>query len=148
MAHTPQYPSQYKILVSIFKTNPRISPKDRNAIKGALRRAFARSELHHSIVNAAIVPHSDPSRPKVKKWAKCNVCGVLDAKSYMVVDHIEPIIKIESHFEDMSVDEVINRLWCKESGLQAICDECHNDKSEREREQRKPYKKPRMKKKS
>ncbi len=64
----------------------------------------------------------------------------------MVVDHIDPLVPIESHFEDMSIDTSIRRLWCDVSNLQAACPDCHDEKSDVERQLRKPFKKPRKKK--
>lgn len=117
--------------------NERITPKDRNAIKGALRRVFSRSDLHRKVIEASIIKHSDPSRPRVKSWCKCNVCKKPEAKSYVVVDHIDPLIPVNQAFADMSLDVVVDRLWCEENNLQAICPACHDGKSASERKERK-----------
>lgn len=118
---------------SVFITNKRITPKDRNAIKGAIRRAFSRSELRKSVLKDAEIEHSDPKRPRVKKWCYCAVCGVVEAKSYLQVDHIKPVIPNNTSFEGLGVDETVNRMWCVKSNLQAICDTCHTLKTKRER---------------
>lgn len=120
--------------------NDRITPKDRNAIKGALRRAFSRSELHRRVIEASVVVHSDPTRPRVKTWCLCNVCKKPDAKSYMAVDHIDPLIPVDQAFADMSLDTVIDRLWCEQINLQVICQLCHDIKTAREKEERKQSK--------
>ncbi len=133
--------------MGVLKQNPRISPKDRNAIKGALRRAFARSDLHKDVLNSAIVKHSDGNRLRVKTWAVCAICKQKDAKSYFIVDHIEPCIPINNHFEDMSLDETVDRMWCVRENLQAICESCHDAKTAIERKAREPFKKPRAKRK-
>jgi 5-methylcytosine-specific restriction endonuclease McrA len=112
--------------------NPRVNKREQGLLKGALRRVFARSELRNKVLKAAIVKHSDSSRPRVKTWVKCKECGKLEAKSYMVVDHIDPLIPLNSSFEEMSVDEVINRLWCDEKNLQVLCKDCHNIKTKQE----------------
>lgn len=118
-------------------TNPRITPKDRNAIKGGLRRAFARSELHHKIIQDSIIDHVDLNRPRVKVWCRCNACKGPEAKSYMVVDHILPLIPTSTSFADMLLDEVMNRLWCEVTNLQTICPGCHEAKTKLEKEERK-----------
>jgi 5-methylcytosine-specific restriction endonuclease McrA len=121
--------------------NPRVTPKDRNAIKGALRRAFSRSELHKAVIEASIVEYSDPKRPRVKKWARCNMCKKPEAKSYMVVDHIDPVIPVGKTFEEIGADETIDRLWCERNNLQSCCVSCHNLKSQKELKARKEAKK-------
>lgn len=127
--------------------NPRITPKELNAVKGALRRVFSRSALRKKVLRDAVIQHSDPNRPKVKTWVRCAVCKTPDAISYFEVDHISPVVPIDKHFEDMSLDDALNRLWCEINNLQAICVYCHLQKSSLERKQRKPYAKPRAKKK-
>lgn len=121
--------------------NPRLTKKDWNLIKGAIRRVFSRSELRKKILDAAIVKHSDVNRPKVKTWVRCNVCMLPDAKSYMVVDHIEPVIPVHGSWEHMSSDTLIDRMWCEEFNLQSICPMCHLKKTALEHKARKAYKK-------
>lgn len=125
-----------------MKNNPRITAKDRGLIKGAIRRAFARSDLHKQAKALARVEHYDPNRPRVKKWSKCKGCGRLVPEYTTVVDHILPIIDVASSFEDQSLDETVNRTWCDISLLQVLCDEpCHKKKTDFEKEQRKKNKK-------
>lgn len=54
----------------------------------------------------------------------------------MQVDHIDPIVPTDSALESMSWDTVIDRTWCEEHNLQAICIECHEEKTKQERKQR------------
>lgn len=117
------------------------SPKDRNSIKGAIMRAFARSELHHSILNAAVVKHSDPSRPRVKTWCLCAGCKLPEAKSYMAVDHIIPKILVNSSLAEMTWDELVANTWCNSANLQALCHKCHDIKTKAENSERKRIKK-------
>lgn len=123
--------------------NPKLTPKDRGLIKGAIRRAFARSALHQKVIRDAIVQHSDPDRPRVKTWCKCAICGKPEAKSYIVVDHIEPVIPLNSSFEEMSLDEAVDRTWCDEKNLQVVDSTCHSAKSKLESKERKKYKQER-----
>lgn len=123
-----------------MKNNNRITARDRNAIKGAIRRAFSRSELRNSIIEASKVVHSDPNRKAVKNWCLCNVCKKPEAKSYMTVDHIVPIISYNSSFEEQGADLTIDKLWCNPLNLQAICPACHNAKTLIEKQQKKTYK--------
>jgi len=49
-----------------------------------------------------------------------------------VVDHIEPVIDpAKGH---TTWDEVINRMFCEEDGLQVMCHECHTIKTQEEKE--------------
>lgn len=116
--------------------NPRITKKDRGLIKGAIRRVFSRSTLRNQVIAEALVVHSDPERPRVKNWCLCNVCKKPEAKSYMAVDHLSPVIPVDRSFEEMALDEVVDRLWCAKENLQAICPTCHDEKTKQERKQR------------
>ncbi len=102
-----------------------------------MRRAFSRSELRRKVIEASIVVHSDPQRPRVKVWVRCNVCKEPEAKSYMAVDHILPLVPTDTTFADMSLDVVADRLWCEENNLQPICPACHKIKSAIEAKERK-----------
>lgn len=124
-----------------MKNNPRITAKERGLIKGAIRRAFARSDLHRQVVDASRIDHSDPNKPRVKKWSRCNVCKSPVPTYLVCIDHIEPIIAVDSSFEDQGADITIDRTWCIVEKLQAICPACHDVKSSIEREHRKKNKK-------
>lgn len=116
--------------------NPRLSPKDHNAIKGAIRRAFARSDLHKKIMDAATIEHVDPARPRCKKWVRCATCRHPSPKWSSEVDHIDPVIPIDKTLAEMSLDEVASRTWCEESNLQVLCETCHDEKTAKERQAR------------
>jgi len=120
-----------------FKDNPRITAKERNNIKGALRQAFSRSDLRRSIINKTIdKDYFDRDRIRVKTWSKCTLCERMTPKSYMVVDHINPVVPVTSSFEEMSLDDFIDALWCEPSNLQACCNDCHAAKSSSENKER------------
>lgn len=121
--------------------NPYVTPKERNLIKGALRRVFSRSELRRQVVQLTVVKHEDSKRPRVKTWCKCPQCLEFIPRSYMVVDHIQPIIGTKESLENLSWDTVINRLWCNNNNLIALCNDCHDKKTKRENEERRKFKK-------
>lgn len=116
---------------------------------GALRRVFARSDLHREVLQASIVEHSDPSRPRVKTWSRCNKCQKPEAKSYMDVDHINPVtpltISTKDFIASLTLDEMKDILWCDKNNLQVLCPACHNEKSKLENATRRLYKKGKLK---
>lgn len=121
--------------------NSRISKKEWGLIKGALRRVFSRSDLRRSVIEAAIIDHNDPSRPKVKTWCICAICKLPEAKSYMVVDHILPVVPVDRSLEDMTPTELVDHLWCDKSNLQCCDLTCHKIKSKVENKERRLAKK-------
>lgn len=119
--------------------NPRLTAKDRGLIKGAVRRAFARSELYRQAVALHRVDHEDAARPRVKKWYKCKACGQPECLGKMQLDHILPVVPLNKRFEDISLDELVERTWCDLSNLQLLDLICHAKKSMIEREERKKF---------
>lgn len=125
------------------RLNSRITAKDRGTIKGSLRRAFARSDLHQAVLSDHAIEHRDPKKPRCLKWCWCGSCGVVFPRWQAAVDHREPLIPVDRSFEEMSMDEVIDRLWCPREGLQVLCEACHHEKSLGENKQRREHKKQR-----
>lgn len=123
----------------------RVPKKERALIKGALRRIFARSEVHKEVMQAAAVKHSDPKRPRVLNWVLCAVCKKPEARSYVVVDHLVPVVPADMTWDEVVLsvgfDGAIARIWCDKSNLQAICPSCHETKTKAEKEAKKLAKK-------
>lgn len=124
-----------------MKTNNNLTVKERNLIKGAIRRVFSRSELRKAAIEASRIDHHDPERPRVKKWSLCPICKVKTPTYLMECDHINPIIPVGLSLEEMSWDEVINNVWCDIINLLAICKTCHHEKSKIENAERRRLKK-------
>lgn len=120
--------------------NSKLTPKERGLLKGAIRRVFSRSDLRKKVLDSSTVDHKDDNRPRVKKWSICFTCKKLVPKYKMVVDHILPVIRTDESFEELSLDLVIDRMWCSEDNLQPICPDCHDIKTKGERNERKRYK--------
>lgn len=127
------------------KTNPRITKRERGLIKGGIRRAFSRSELREKAVAASRVDHYDPERPRVKKWSRCALCKELTPTYKGDLDHKDPIVPVTSSFEEMSLDEVVDRTWCQENRLQFLCEICHDKKTQEENKERREIKKGKKK---
>lgn len=115
--------------------------KERNLLKGAIRRVFSRSELRRKIIDASLEKeYSDPSRKRVTRWGRCASCNKLEPAYLLQVDHKEPIVPTGMTLEDMSWDKVIDNVWCDESKLQAMCKPCHKDKTKAENKERRRLK--------
>lgn len=123
--------------------NPRITAKERGLLKGACRRVFSRSDLRKEALEATRIKHTDPDRPRVKKWSRCSTCKEITPSYLIEIDHVLPVIPTNSSLEEMSWDEMINRLWCDNNNLTGICKPCHNSKCTVERKERLKYKKER-----
>lgn len=116
--------------------NQRISAKERGLLKGAIRRVFSRSDLRKLILEESRINHKDESRPRVTKWSCCAECK-LPTPTYLIqVDHIIPIVPIDSTLELMTWDDVVDRIWCDKNNLQPLCKPCHNIKTKAERKLR------------
>src|SRR6185437_4543484 len=120
--------------------NKRLTAKERNLLKGSIRRVFSRSELRKSIINLTVVNHADPDRPRVKKWSICEVCKKHTPTYKMQLDHKDPIIPIDKTLEELSWDEVIDRVWCEENNLTTMCIDCHKQKTKIENKERRKKK--------
>ena len=113
------------------------TPYNQNsAIRGALRRAFARSPLVVEKMQESrrTVPRylKDGSRAK-KDWVQrqCEVCGSWVGSTKISIDHKDPVVSVTDGFVDWN--EFIDRLWCPKENLQRICDACHDVKTQKER---------------
>lgn len=113
------------------------NPKERNLAKGALRRVFSRSELRRQALQKNLTTHEDPNRPRVTKWTWCNECGEVFPAYLANVDHVDPVIPVNKTLEDLTWDQLVDRLWCDIDNLQVLCKPCHLEKSKRERKARK-----------
>lgn len=47
-------------------------------------------------------------------------------------DHIEPVIPIGKKTKDLTLDEISDRMFCEEDGIQILCEICHNIKTNEE----------------
>ena len=125
--------------------NSRITPKERGLLKGAIRRVFSRSDLRKEALATTIVIHKDPKRARVTKWSICSECKEFTPTYLMQIDHKDPIVPINSTFEDMSFDVLIDRMWCPKDGLTPLCKPCHIIKTKAENKLRRQIKKEKKK---
>lgn len=110
-----------------------------SVIRGALRRAFARSPIVLEVMQASRRESprykKDGTRHK-KNWVQrqCEVCDAWVSSSKIVADHIEPVVSVDDGFQDWN--EFVARLWCDPKNLQRICHTCHDKKTQEERIER------------
>lgn len=125
----------------LYMKNPK-NPKERNLLKGAIRRIFSRSELRRQAVEKSLIKdYADPNRPRVSKWGKCTACKQPTPLYKMQVDHDQPIIPVGSKLEEMSWDQIIDNIWCDERNLKPLCEACHKTKTKGENAERRKLKK-------
>lgn len=121
--------------------NSRITAKERGLLKGAIRRVFSRSDLRKQAVEENRVNYSDPNRPRVKKWSVCHQCDKFIPTYLIEIDHRVPIIPVDKSLEDMSWDDLVDRIWCDSDNLNTLCKDCHKVKTKAENKERRAYKK-------
>jgi hypothetical protein len=69
---------------------------------------------------------------------QCSICSKIVGPKEIKIDHIEPVVPVTGF---TNWDDLINRLFCEESGLQAICKDCHQIKTDKENSDRRRLKK-------
>lgn len=107
-----------------------------------MRRVFSRSELRRLALDKHDVPYFlHPERPRVTKWSFCGECGCIEPRYSLEVDHVDPVVGITESLEDLTWDQVVNRLWCSIDKLNPICKPCHKRKSKEENKERRAYRK-------
>lgn len=89
----------------------------------------------------AKIYYVNSERPRVKTWYQCAGCKGAFAGHETNIDHVLPIIAVDSSLEEMTWDEVVDRIWCDPSQLQLFCLTCHKVKSKIENKLRRQYKK-------
>jgi len=79
---------------------------------------------------------------------KCEQCGGKFPKGQMKADHDLPVIPLNHNWADLpnnflgyDWNEVMRRLWIEmDGGWNVICEACHNQKSAREKQERRALK--------
>ena len=65
----------------------------------------------------------------------CAGCNDFFVANDVQVDHINPVVDPKDGFKDL--ETFSDRLYCEEENLQVLCKQCHKDKTNAERKQRK-----------
>jgi 5-methylcytosine-specific restriction endonuclease McrA len=124
-----------------YNNNQWTKNRFRSFVMSALRNA--RWPVKYEVLKLAFVSYDiNPKTGRKCKMHKCNLCFKLFMQKDMKVDHIDPVIPIEhewnkgDNFLDYNWNEVISRLFCEMHNLQAICNQCHKEKSKKEIQER------------
>lgn len=104
-------------------------------VKGGLRSISQRWPPKYRVLSKAYAgSRTNPESGRIAKFYGCAVCkGEFTAKN-VEVNHIISVIPVEG-FD--SWDNVINRLFCEEDGLEVVCKPCHKLISKQENQERK-----------
>lgn len=109
-------------------------------IKSALRGASRRWPPKYTCLAGAYSgKRVNASTGRVGKHYRCARCGGDFPAKQVQVDHIRPIIDPQVGFT--SWDDVINNMFCEQDNLQVLCTACHSDKTAKEKQLAKEYKK-------
>jgi len=112
------------------------------AIRGAIRRTFSRSPIIREILQKVRreVPRFRKDGTRALKDAvqyQCQTCKNYVGSTHISVDHIIPVIPPEG-FTDWNT--FVDRLFCGPENLAPICEECHQKKTNAERQARQKIK--------
>jgi 5-methylcytosine-specific restriction endonuclease McrA len=109
---------------------------ENSVIRGALRRAFARSPLVQEVMAESrrevpweLKDGSIAKKPRVQR--QCQVCFRWVGSTKISIDHIVPVVSVDEGFQDWNT--FVARLWCPKHNLQRLCDTCHDKKTQGER---------------
>ena len=100
-------------------------------IRSALRQAYSRYPVKFQVKKEA---ERTVQGCRHKYEYKCAECSGWFTNKEIQVDHIEPAGKL-SNYKDLA--GFVKRLFCEADGMQVLCLECHQSKTNAERKARK-----------
>lgn len=99
-------------------------------IRSLLRRGFTRYPVKHQVKKAAARTKKGTKRFEYQ----CATCRGWFPNSQVEVDHIKPAGSLKS---EKDLAPFVTTLFCEADNMQVLCSACHQDKTNREREERK-----------
>ena len=105
-------------------------------IRSALRAAYNKWPPKYSVIKNSKRPaeqewYNEDGRKLNVKWEyQCNSCKEWWMQKQISVDHIEPVGTLKD-YDDLP--DFVRRLFVDEQGLQILCSDCHNKKTQAER---------------
>lgn len=113
-------------------------PPMKNQIKGAIRRIFRLSPWMKIALQGARIEKvktlkdgSIAKKPDV--YYKCSMCKGEFKQKDVQVDHVVPVVPPDKTIQDMSYDEIVDRIFCDLNNLQVLCKSCHDIKTKEEK---------------
>jgi hypothetical protein len=107
-------------------------PENLNSkITSALRKVWRYSDARREALARASVGCQ-------KKHRRCEMCKKEVHEKLVEVDHINPMV---SSTESNTWDAKIERLLCPSSQLRILCEQCHKQVTQQQREEKSAYKK-------
>ena len=101
-----------------------------------LRRGTMRYPPRNEVLNKSkTIKKKNPKTGRMAQFYKCAGCKKDFPASQICVDHIEPVVSPKEGF--VSWDVYIERMFCPKENLQTLCSQCHEIKSNQEKQQRK-----------
>ena len=114
----------------------KLSKKDINNIRGAIRQSYHMSEYYKSFLTTRRIEipkyKKDGSRAKRDHVRfECDYCKELFQGAQVDVDHISPIGSFKCLSE---IHAFITKVYCAYDNLQILCDKCHREKTNMDRD--------------
>lgn len=100
----------------------------RTFVRSAMRKAWMKWPPRYEALKAARRDYHGPN-PRQKFEFQCARCKHWFMQKFISVDHIVPWGSIVG----LSLDEAWSRLLVPVSGLQCLCDDCHDTKTAAEK---------------
>lgn len=100
----------------------------------ALRKKSGYWKPAQACKKAARLPDKmvNPATGKLCFASKCAACGKACLEKEVQIDHIEPVV--DPHEGFVGWDKYIERMYPEVDGFQALCPDCHKEKTDRERD--------------
>lgn len=103
----------------------------RTFLMSGLRRLSRFWEPAKNVINKARI---------ARGMYQCALCSKIVGHKEIKADHINPVVPVDG-FTDWN--DIVSRMFCEESGFQALCKDCHDVKTKKENDQRKAWRKER-----
>lgn len=101
-------------------------------IVSVLRSGTRRYPPKYQCLNAAKTEKKiNEKTGRLAQHYRCAGCNGEFTSTNIAVDHIAPVVDPKVGFVDWNT--FIDRLFCTEDNLQALCTECHSTKTKKER---------------
>jgi 5-methylcytosine-specific restriction endonuclease McrA len=102
-------------------------------VKSALRKASIKWPPKYQVLKEASVGRKiNKLTGRMAEHKRCAYCRAHFPVKLVSVDHILPIVDPATGFTNW--DDTIERMFCEKDGLQVLCKDCHDKKTNTEKE--------------